>query len=80
MQPATEAPSTIEFLGLSPPEQRLQIRDEVHCLAQEFNSHIKDPAAHKPGNSRIEAEVRDKGPTVAILAALLVLIEVLGYG
>jgi hypothetical protein len=43
-----------------------------------FTSHINDPNAHHD-SSRLKHEIKDKGPIVVILTAIIVLIEALGY-
>ena len=70
-------PTTVQFMNLTPDEQRLQIRDEVHALGSRFIVHCKDPGAHRDGN-RLKGELRDKGPVVAVLGALILLLEALG--
>ncbi len=40
--------------------------------------HLTDPLAHKNGN-RLKSEIKDKGPIVAILTALIIMMEALGY-
>ena len=76
--PPPDPPSTIEFLALDPARQRLQIRDEVHGLSTQFQVHCADPLAHSVDESRLKHEVRDKGPIIAILAAILIIVEALG--
>lgn len=41
-------------------------------------SHLADPNAHHP-EGRLRFEVKDKGPVVAILAAIVIIVEALGY-
>ncbi len=52
--------------------------DQRWTLYGVLTRHISDPNAHHPGG-RLRHEVRDKGPVVAILTAVVILIEVLGY-
>lgn len=40
--------------------------------------HLTDPNAHH-NSSRLRHELKDKGPVVVILTAIIIIIEALGY-
>ena len=75
----TPEESTVKFLQLNPAQQRLQIRDEIHALVTDFHMHCVDPVAHHNGDGRFKHQIKDKGPVVAVLAALILILEALGY-